>query len=61
MHDREGCIRNHSEDNDQLISTAPTFDFIENRATRRRYPMTNVKEVMMSSKYIPRALVVQSW
>ena len=54
MHDREGCIRNRSEDNGLLISTAPTFEFIGDRATRRNRLPANVQEVIMSPVSIPR-------
>jgi len=43
MHGREGCIRKRSEDNDRLISTAPTFELIESRATRRHRLSANVE------------------
>ena len=54
MHDREGCIRNRSEDNGLLISTAPTFEFIGHRATRRNRLLANAEDASMGSVSLPR-------
>ena len=52
------CIRNRSEDNDRLISAAPTFESIGDRATRRNRLLADAEDAIMISVSLPRTLAV---